>query len=315
MEKHYDVIVVGAGVAGSAIATTFARQGREVLLLERSLKEPDRIVGELLQPGGIAALDKLGLSSAVDDIDAIPVRGYHIYWKDEEVTFLYPSLEDRHDTPGSSTLPSGKIHGAKIQEENRPEGRSFHHGRFVSRLRDIAEAEAQVTLVEGTVISLVTDKQTGHVVGVDCSGRAAGSSTVGDYLQPCHLFTNFVAVPCSFGCCCGRSKFQSPRPTLRTKTSRKIKILGSRITRRGAAIPRPSVWIDRTRPSDLGVSNRFPRDAHSDRYSQFDSRRSLGQWKQYSQLHRGYCSSHTSKTYRIWGYVRPANWAIAEHAQ
>ena len=55
MEKEtYDIIVVGAGIAGSAAATTFARQGRKVLLLERKLREPDRIVGELLQPGGVA---------------------------------------------------------------------------------------------------------------------------------------------------------------------------------------------------------------------------------------------------------------------
>ena len=56
-----DVIVVGAGILGSALAITLARQGRSVILLEKSLKEPDRIVGELLQPGGVAALEKLGL--------------------------------------------------------------------------------------------------------------------------------------------------------------------------------------------------------------------------------------------------------------
>ena len=32
-------------------------------LLERDLSEPDRIVGELLQPGGFRALKKLGLDS------------------------------------------------------------------------------------------------------------------------------------------------------------------------------------------------------------------------------------------------------------
>lgn len=56
-----DVVIVGAGILGSAIATTFARQGRSVILLEKSWKQPDRIVGELLQPGGVDALEKLGL--------------------------------------------------------------------------------------------------------------------------------------------------------------------------------------------------------------------------------------------------------------
>jgi squalene monooxygenase len=56
-----DVVVIGAGILGCAIAVALGKQGRSVLLLEKSLKEPERIVGELLQPGGVAALEKLGL--------------------------------------------------------------------------------------------------------------------------------------------------------------------------------------------------------------------------------------------------------------
>ena len=56
-----DIVIVGAGIAGCALAIAFGNQSRSVILLERSLKEPDRIVGELLQPGGVAALEKLGL--------------------------------------------------------------------------------------------------------------------------------------------------------------------------------------------------------------------------------------------------------------
>lgn len=56
-----DVVIVGAGVLGSALAAVLARDGRRVTLVERDLKEPDRIVGELLQPGGFRALKELGL--------------------------------------------------------------------------------------------------------------------------------------------------------------------------------------------------------------------------------------------------------------
>lgn len=51
----YDVLVIGARVLGCAAAVTFTRQNRNALLLERNLKEPDHIVGELLQPGGVVA--------------------------------------------------------------------------------------------------------------------------------------------------------------------------------------------------------------------------------------------------------------------
>jgi squalene monooxygenase len=64
LENHHeaDIIIVGAGIAGCALATALGKQGRSVILLERSLKEPDRIVGELLQPGGVWALQKLGIA-------------------------------------------------------------------------------------------------------------------------------------------------------------------------------------------------------------------------------------------------------------
>ena len=41
-----------------------------MLLLERDLSQPDRIVGELLQPGGYLKLKALGLEDCVDGIDS-----------------------------------------------------------------------------------------------------------------------------------------------------------------------------------------------------------------------------------------------------
>ena len=60
-ENEPDIIVVGSGILGSAMAASLAKDGRKVTIIERDLKEPDRIVGELLQPGGVGALKKLGL--------------------------------------------------------------------------------------------------------------------------------------------------------------------------------------------------------------------------------------------------------------
>ena len=49
-----------------------------------------------------------------------------------------------------------------------PEGRSFHHGRFISKLRAKAKATPNVTLIESTVTSLVKSDHSGQVVGVSC---------------------------------------------------------------------------------------------------------------------------------------------------
>lgn len=44
------------------VLTILLQSGRRVLVLERDLREPDRIVGELLQPGGYLKLQELGLA-------------------------------------------------------------------------------------------------------------------------------------------------------------------------------------------------------------------------------------------------------------
>jgi NADPH-dependent 2,4-dienoyl-CoA reductase/sulfur reductase-like enzyme len=64
--SEYDIIVVGAGVVGCAAARAFGKEGRKVLLIERDWAEPDRIVGELLQPGGVNALRKLEMEGKFD---------------------------------------------------------------------------------------------------------------------------------------------------------------------------------------------------------------------------------------------------------
>jgi squalene monooxygenase len=64
LHHEADVVIIGAGIVGCAAAVAFGNQGRSVILLEKSLKEPDRIVGELLQPGGVNALEKLAMRGA-----------------------------------------------------------------------------------------------------------------------------------------------------------------------------------------------------------------------------------------------------------
>ena len=156
-----DVLIVGAGILGTALAITLARppHSRSVTLLEKSLKEPDRIVGELLQPGGVTALKDLGLECCLEEIDSVKVRGYEVIYYGQGVEIGYPG-----NTVGSQPSTSHLI------GENclRPEGRSFHHGRFIQRLREVAMKEQNVLVVESTVTELVKCEHTGQIVGVQC---------------------------------------------------------------------------------------------------------------------------------------------------
>ncbi|KAA3474065.1 Squalene monooxygenase isoform 4 [Gossypium australe] len=100
----------------SSLSVPALLYGRRVRVIERDLTEPDRIVGELLQPGGYLKLAELGLEDCVEEIDAQRVLGYALF-KDGRNTKLSYTLEKFH---------------ADVA------GRSFHNGRFIRRMREKA---------------------------------------------------------------------------------------------------------------------------------------------------------------------------------
>ena len=187
-EEHHaaDVVIVGAGILGSAIASALARQGRSVILLEKSLKQPDRIVGELLQPGGVQALEELGLRDCLEEIDAIPVYGYEVSYHNSPVHIPYP------------------VNGAK--DGKRPEGRSFHHGRFVQKLRMAAMQEKNVMVVETKATELIRNQYTGQVLGVKCITKE----------EPDYYFGALTIVSDGYGSGF-RKEFSSVAPVVKSK--------------------------------------------------------------------------------------------------
>ena len=70
----YDVIVCGAGPAGSVAATVLARGGARVLLLDRARFPRDKLCGDTMNPGTVAILRRLGLTGGFED-DALSVDG------------------------------------------------------------------------------------------------------------------------------------------------------------------------------------------------------------------------------------------------
>ena len=110
-------------------------------------------MGELLQPGGVEALELLGLRNCIDAIDGIDNVGYVVIKQDEMVVLPYPA----------NKKPNA--------------GRSFHHGRFVMNLRRKAYSQTQnVTCVAATAVELINHPVTSRNIGVMVKPP---SSTVG----------------------------------------------------------------------------------------------------------------------------------------
>jgi len=70
----FDVIVCGAGPAGSVAATLLARGGARVLVVDRARFPRDKLCGDTVNPGTVAALRRLGLTSRFE-ARAVQVHG------------------------------------------------------------------------------------------------------------------------------------------------------------------------------------------------------------------------------------------------
>jgi squalene monooxygenase len=144
----YDVCVIGAGVAGAAMAAYLGKAGKRVVVIEKDFSEQDRIVGELLQPGGVIKLQELGLADCLENIDAATVTGYAIFKKDKQIQISYPD----HYT-----------------------GRGFRNGKFVQNLRKKLAEFKNITRIEGMVTELKKN-ELGKIVGVNYDDRQTGIS-------------------------------------------------------------------------------------------------------------------------------------------
>ncbi|KAG2744634.1 squalene epoxidase [Suillus brevipes Sb2] len=149
----YNVLIVGAGVAGPALAYALATKTHNkrnatvrIALLERSLSKPDRIVAELLQPGGVAALKKLGLESCLGELGTVSLSGYHVLRGEQGICAPFP-----------------QGHSA----------RAFDHGAFIMSLRDRVQQMPNIDVIETTVTSLIEEQSTHRVIGVRAS-KAGG---------------------------------------------------------------------------------------------------------------------------------------------
>jgi menaquinone-9 beta-reductase len=59
--SDYDVVTVGGGLGGAALAKVLAEAGKKVLVLERTTEFKDRVRGEVLVPWGRVQAEKLGI--------------------------------------------------------------------------------------------------------------------------------------------------------------------------------------------------------------------------------------------------------------
>ena len=73
-----DVLVIGAGPAGSTLARLLAMAGRHVLVLDRATFPRPKACGAVVNPGGVRLMSRLGLADVLEDVGAARIQGWSL---------------------------------------------------------------------------------------------------------------------------------------------------------------------------------------------------------------------------------------------
>ncbi len=97
MTEKYDIIIMGAGPAGSMYALLTARQGLKVLLLDRERFPRQRICGGCLHPSVSSLWKKVGLAESFRQLPQSPINSFLLSNDDlPPVVAPFPAVGETH---------------------------------------------------------------------------------------------------------------------------------------------------------------------------------------------------------------------------
>lgn len=85
-----DVAVIGAGPAGSTLATLLAKSGLSCAVVDRDTLPRDKVCGEFLSYDALPILEWMGAASMVDSAGAKRIRGCRIFGSSRTYEFEFP---------------------------------------------------------------------------------------------------------------------------------------------------------------------------------------------------------------------------------
>lgn len=173
-----DVIVVGAGPGGSAAAYYLAREGFNVIALEKSRFPREKVCGDGLTPRAVRELELIGLPTPRED-GWIPNWGLRMIGGGHRLEFPWHE-QDSFPNYGLSLPRASFDH--RLAEHARSAGADIREGQFVT--------------------GVVRDERTGRVIGVtaretDEKGRKVGDEVT--YTAPVVMSADGVSARLALG--------------------------------------------------------------------------------------------------------------------
>lgn len=172
-----DVLIIGAGPAGSTAASALARKGVDVVLADRAAFPRDKVCGDALIPDALRALEALGLRDAAL-ARAFVADELRVYAPDGTAASLAASLACVQRATFDDVLRRAAVAaGARFVAPMRvteplSDNGTVHGARFVDATGRTADVHARVTLV-ATGANAQPLKAFGVVERVEASAMAA----------------------------------------------------------------------------------------------------------------------------------------------
>ena len=136
MAEQFDVVVVGARCAGSPLAAMLARRGLRVCLLDRSKFPSETLSTHVIQPCGVAVLDRLGVLDKVFAAGAVPLTRLTAVAEEARLdtefspqAFGAPGLSARRITLDHLLVEAAASAGAEVRTGTRATGLIHEDGR------------------------------------------------------------------------------------------------------------------------------------------------------------------------------------------
>ncbi len=179
MQNSWDVVVIGAGVAGGLAALDCARRGLNVLLVEKRSFPRWKVCGCCFNANAQAALSSVGLSDLIRDQGGVKLDQLRLGWNGSMLNLALPGgwalSRERFD---QALVSAAEAAGARLRFQTGAVLEEICSGERMVRLRP--SDGAAVERVRARVVLVAAGLQHQVLATIDASStRIAGSSRLG----------------------------------------------------------------------------------------------------------------------------------------